>query len=265
MTTFKDKYGPWALITGASAGIGEEFARQLAEKGLNLALTARRLDRLEKLADELKEAFSVEVRCIQCDLSDIEFMPVIRNSVSNIEIGLLINNAGFGIGGSFLESDLNKELAQLNVHCRANIILTYEFGNKMVERNRGGIIFTSSVMGFFAAPYSVHYASTKAHNLFYGEGLFYELRDKGIDVQALCPGFTKTEFHTAAGLNRAGGMGVKPVVKASLDKLGKKPVVVPGLYNKLAVAGLKYLPRRVMLTIWKHIARKLKRDRVQSE
>ncbi|MCP4726691.1 MAG: SDR family oxidoreductase [bacterium] len=261
MNAFKEKYGPWALITGASAGIGEEFAKQLAEKGMNLVLTARRLDKLEQLAGELKEEYSIDVRCVKCDLSDMEFMSSIRQAVNDIEIGLLINNAGFGIGGSTLSSDLNKELAQLNVHCRANIILTHEFGNKMIERKKGGIIFTSSVMGFFAAPFSVHYAATKAHNLFYGEGLFYELKDKGIDSQALCPGMTKTEFHDAAGVNRIGGMHVTPVVKASLNKLGRKSVVVPGFGNKMSVLAIKILPRRLILSIWRIIARKIGRDK----
>ncbi len=262
MNEFQDKYGPWALITGASAGIGEEFSRQLAEKGLNLVLTARRLDRLEKLAEELKAKHLIDIRCIKCDLSDMEFMSSIRNSVEDIEIGLLINNAGFGLGGSILDGDLNRQLAQLNVHCRANIILTHEFGNKMLERNKGGLIFTSSVMGFFAAPYSLPYASTKAHNLFFGEGLYYELKSRGIDSQALCPGMTKTEFHEAAGLSRIGGMHVTPVIKASLDKLGKKPVVVPGLWNKFLVLLIKYLPRRIVLFIWKRMAQKLRRDKI---
>ena len=133
--TFVERYGPWALVTGASAGIGAEFARQLSEMGLNLVVVARRRKRLEDLASDLESKNKVQVRIVTADLSQPNFLPVILSVTNSIEVGLLVNNAGFGLAGHFLEHELEEELHLLNVNCRAPLILTHEFGRQMAQRN----------------------------------------------------------------------------------------------------------------------------------
>jgi uncharacterized protein len=243
--TFKEQYGPWAIITGASAGIGEEFARQLAHMGLNLILIARRKQRLDDLARQLEDANSVQVRAVAADLSRTDFLPLILSAASSIEVGLLVNNAGFGLAGNFLDHELEKELALLDVNCRSALILTHAFGRQMARRQRGGIIFVSSVSGYIATPFEAHYAASKAYELFLAESLGYELKKSGVDVLALCPGSTETEFHAVAGSRPVAAMPVAPVVDLAIKTLGKKPVAIPGWHNRLLVCLLKFTPRRL--------------------
>ena len=150
--TFIERYGPWALVTGASAGIGAEFARQLSEMGLNLVFVARRRKRLEDLARDLESRSKVQVRIVTADLSQPDFLQLILSVTNSLEVGLLVNNAGFGLAGHFLEHALEEELRLLDVNCRAPLILTHVFGRQMAERKRGGIIFVSSVSGYIATP-----------------------------------------------------------------------------------------------------------------
>jgi short-subunit dehydrogenase len=148
--TFKERYGPWALVTGASSGIGAEFARQLAGIGLNLILVARRKQRLEDLARQLESTNKIAVQTIAADLSRADFLPLIASAIDSIEVGLLVNNAGFGLAGEFLDHEIEKELALLDVNCRVPLVLTHVIGRQMAQRKRGGVIFVSSVSGFVA-------------------------------------------------------------------------------------------------------------------
>ena len=236
--TFRDRYGPWALVTGASAGIGTEFARQLSEMGLNLVLVARRRQRMEDLARELENRHKIQLRIVTADL-------LILSATESIDVGLLINNAGFGVASRFLEHDLEKELALLDVNCRAPVILSHVFGRQMAQRKRGGIIFVSSVSAYIATPFEASYAASKVYELFLAESLGYELKKDGVDVLALCPGSTDTEFHEIAGSSAVAAMPVQPVVELGLKKLGKKPVAIPGWHNRLLVYALKLTPRRM--------------------
>jgi short-subunit dehydrogenase len=241
--TFKDRYGPWALVTGASSGIGAEFSSQLAALGLNLILVARRKQRLDDLALRLEERNNIQVRTLRVDLSQPDFISVILAAIQSIEVGLLVNNAGFGLAGNFLAHPLERELALLDVNCRAPLLLTHEFGRKMIERGRGGIIFVSSVSGYIATPSEANYAASKAYELFLAESLWYELKKDGVDVLALCPGVTVTEFHDLAGIKPVAPMQVNPVVALALKKLGKKPSVIAGWHNRLLVSLIKFVPR----------------------
>jgi short-subunit dehydrogenase len=241
--TFTERYGPWALVTGASAGIGAEFSRQLAAMGLNLILVARRRERIEELAGRLESTCKIQVRTIMADLSQPDFLPLILSRTESIDVGLLVNNAGFGIAGKFLEHDVKNELALLDVNCRAPLILTHAFGRQMAERKRGGIIFVSSVSGYIATPYESSYAASKVYELFLAESLRYELGKEGVDVLALCPGSTDTEFHEIAGSRPVAAMAVEPVVRLALRKLGKTSVAIPGWHNRLLVYLLKFTPR----------------------
>ncbi len=242
--TFLERYGPWALVTGASAGIGAEFSRQLAAMGLNLILVARRRERIEELAGQLESTSKIQVRTIIADLSQPDFLSLILSRTESIDVGLLVNNAGFGIAGKFLEHEVEKELALLDVNCRAPLILTHAFGRQMTQRKRGGIIFVSSVSGYIATPYESSYAASKVYELFLAESLRYELGKEGVDVLALCPGSTDTEFHEIAGSRPVAAMAVEPVVRLALKKLGKTSVAIPGWHNRLLVYLLKFTPRR---------------------
>jgi uncharacterized protein len=241
--TFNDRYGPWALITGASSGIGAEFSSQLAQLGLNLILVARRKQRLDDLAQQLEEKNKIQVRTLRVDLSQPDFMTAILTVTQSLEIGLLVNNAGFGLAGNFFEHRLERELALLDVNCRAPLILTHEFGRQMIRRKRGGIIFVSSVSGYIATPIEASYAASKAYELFLAESLWYELKNDGVDVLALCPGVTVSEFHDLAGIKPVAAMPVNPVVALALKKLGKKPSVIAGWHNRLLVSLVKFVPR----------------------
>jgi len=243
--TFVERYGPWALVTGASAGIGAEFARQLSEKGLNLVLVARRRQRLEDLARDLESRNKVQVRIVTVDLSQPDFLPTILSVTNSIEIGLLVNNAGFGLAGHLIEHELEKELQLLDVNCRAPLVLTHAFGRQMAQRKRGGIIFVSSVSAYIATPFEASYAASKVYELFLAESLGYEFKKKGVDMLALCPGSTDTEFHEIAGSRPVAAMAVEPVVRLALKKLGKTSVAIPGWHNRLLVYLLKFTPRRV--------------------
>ena len=146
MSEFKQKYGPWALITGASSGIGMEFARQLAAMGINLVLVARREDKLNTLATELKSSHGIDAKVVMADLSRDDFLPTLRSATAGLEIGLLVNNAGLTTTGAIVDNKLEDELNLLHLNCRAPLILAHEYGKPMRERKRGGIIFLGSVL-----------------------------------------------------------------------------------------------------------------------
>ena len=243
---FKERYGPWALVTGASAGIGAEFAAQLAGMGLNLVLLARRKQRMEDLAQQLESRNKIQTKRIVADLAQPDFLPRVIAETQSIEIGLLVNNAGFGLAGKFLDHGLEKEVALLDVNCRAPLILTHVFGRQMAQRKRGGIIFVSSVNGYIATPFTSTYAASKVYELFLAEALGYELSKVGVDVLALCPGSTATEFHQVAGLRPVAAMPVQPVVQLALKQLGKKRVVITGWHNQFLVWLLKLTPRSIL-------------------
>ena len=180
--------------------------------------------------------------------------------VQTLEVGLLVNNAGFGLVGSFLQNDLDRELEMLDVNCRAPLILTHELGREMVTRKRGGIIFVSSTSGFISTPYLTHYAASKAYDLYLGEGLWCELIEHGIVVLSLCPGGTRTEFHELAGIKAFAPMSVQPVVSLELRKLGKLPSAIAGWHNRIMI----FLERLSARWINTNVAARVIRKRIRS-
>lgn len=248
MTAFAKKYGPWALVTGASSGIGEEFARQLASKGLDLVLVARRKDRLEVLARELEVNRNVNVRVVQADLSTPEGIETVKEDTADLEVGLLVNNAGTAAGmGAFIKSDIGLEETVVYLNNIAPLKLAHHFAARMGERSNGGILFTSSTSAFQPTPYLANYAASKAYLLSLGEALNAELKPKGVDVTVLVPGATKTEMATMfddidMSKVRMNWMEVTPVVQAALNALGKRAYVVPGSFNKI----MHFMAKRVL-------------------
>ena len=260
--SFADKYGPWALITGASAGLGEEFARQLAALGLNLVLVARRKDRLQELAVELSTKHPIVVKIISVDLSRTKFMRIVEKATKGMEIGLLVNNAGFGVHGPFLTHDLNRELEMLDLNCRAPLILTHHFAADMVLRRRGGIIFLGSTIAYQPAPYMAHYAATKVHNQFFGEALWYELKGHNVDVITVNPGTTATEFQQVSDMGLMSmSLGPYPVVKKAIKNLGKRHSVIPGFFNRISAFFSRVSPRRWVVSITGNLMRGLSNNK----
>ena len=188
------QYPNTALITGASSGIGEAFARKLSSLGFNVIIVARRIERLEKLAEEIRTKHKVEVIVIQADLSEENFLQKIIDAVGEKEIGILINNAGLGSVGEFADADAEHEIKMVKVNCVAPTILTHHFLQGMIKRKSGAIIFLGSILSFQPTPFSAAYSATKAFNSFLGDALWYELKKHNIDVLSLNPGGTDTEF-----------------------------------------------------------------------
>lgn len=232
-----------ALITGASSGIGAEFARQLALGGYNLSLVARRKDRLEDLAQDLQNRHKVAVEIIQSDLSINEDIQQLADSIQNNKpLDLLVNNAGFGLYGTFTELDTTRHIEMIQVHVLASISLTHAALPGMIDQGHGGIINVSSLAGLLPIR-NVTYGASKAYLITFSEALQREIRGTGVKVQALCPGFTFTEFHDnreLTGFKRSKipkplWSSASQVVDESLKALQHgKTICVPGIINRFA-------------------------------
>lgn len=251
LLNLKARYPGAALITGASSGIGEVFARRLAAEGVDLVLVARRRDRLEALAAELTQAHGVAAYPIGMDLARAGSGTEVKGIVEThgIEVGILVNNAGFGSLGIFTRLEPDREAAMVDLNCRAGVELTSCFAPAMVKRRNGAILFVSSLAAFQPTPFFSTYGATKSFNLFFAEGLWAELRPHGVDVLALCPGFTRSEFQEAAGLKTPQNVRwdePEDVVETGLLALGKGPSVVHGLKNKVVSHVHRFLTRRAM-------------------
>jgi short-subunit dehydrogenase len=257
---FRQKYGPWALVTGASEGIGREFARRLARAGLHVALVARRGDALERLANELRADFGIEAEVLPADLADPAALSSIAARTTHLDIGLLVAAAGFGTSGLFVESPLEDELQMIDVNCRAVACLAHLFGRRMVLRGRGGLVLLSSVVAFQGVPRAANYSATKAYVQSLAEGLFAELRPLGIDVIASAPGPIHSGFAKRAGMTLGLAETPEAVAQATLDCLGRRSLTRPGRLAKLLGWSLALLPRsgrvRVMSLVMAGMARR---------
>lgn len=248
MNEFRKKYGSWALVTGASSGIGEEFSKQLAARGMNLILVARRQERLEQLANELGQQYGVQCKVIAGDLEMAEFLTELDTATAPLEVGLLVNNAGFAQTGYFLARPVEEHLSLLHVNCRAPLMLAHTYGDRMAKRGRGGIINVASAVAFLPMPHWGNYAASKAYLLSFSEALGFELQERGVDVLALCPGATRTEFANVAG-TRDAGMEAIDVVACALKSLGRRPLVIAGFGNRLIVLLTRLFSRRWLTKI----------------
>jgi len=247
----------YALITGASAGIGKEFAVQLAQQGWGLVLTARRQDTLEQISSELSKEYNVDVHVIAGDLGDPQEPQRIYDYCQQhkLEVGMLINNAGFGIPGDFDNSDWNTHSNMLQVMLTAVVHLTHLFYADMKAAQYGRIIQVASLAGF-APPTAGHtlYAATKSFLIKFSQSLRLEAEEHGVHVTALCPGFTYTEFHDVNGtremvsnLPKGMWMSAEDVVKQGLDAVEKnQEVKITGRKNNLIAYVSKALPDRWM-------------------
>jgi uncharacterized protein len=238
---------PVALVTGASSGIGEVFARKLSAMGYGLVLVARRKQRLEKLAAELPDA-----EVLPADLTiDSDLRAVEARIAATPDLAFLVNNAGFGVHGAFSDSDVEAEDRMHRLHIIATERLTHAALKGMTARAVGNIINVSSVAGFFATPFNVSYCATKAWINSFTEGIYLELKSmhSPVRIQALCPGFTYTEFHDVLGMDRSRipsflWMSAESVIEASLRGLVQNRLfVIPGRHYRLFVAISRWFPR----------------------
>ena len=240
------QYGPWALVTGATRGIGAEFARQLAERGFNIVLLATNDRLLRKRADELELAYGIKTRTIRLDLARDDIIKAMSPVTENLDIGLLVNNAGISTVGTFMAQTPDYLVRQLHVNARAGLMLAHHFGIKMVQRKRGGIIFVSSGSAQYGTPYSANYAGTKAYELVLAESLWYELKPYGVDVLGFMCGATNTDGWDENEpkpdpLVPVGEVG--PAVAKALRSLGRGPSAANGTLNRLGYAVMGMVSR----------------------
>lgn len=238
-----------SLITGASAGLGAEFARQLADKGGRLVLVARRMDRLDALAAELGNA-----RAVELDLSAPRAAEQLMANVAEHgeTVNLLVNNAGFGLSGRFAELDGRRQREMIDLNCGALAELAHAVLPGMIERKAGGILNVASTAAFQPGPGMAVYFATKAFVLSFSEALHDEVKRHGVHVSCLCPGPTRTEFRSVSGFDPKGRLAKLSVDAASVVRAGlkgldrNKAVVVPGLSNKMIAQTHRLFPRAVM-------------------
>lgn len=234
-----------ALVTGASSGLGAEFARQLSARGRHVTLLARREDRLRALAEELGEA-----DVVPCDLTDADAVATLPGRIGR-PVDYLVSNAGFGTGYAFVGSDLAEELRQVRLLCEATVHLCGLFLPPMLDRGSGTILVVASTAGMQPLPFSAGYSAAKAHALTFAEALHEEVRRSGVTVTALCPGPVRTEFfekadHPVERLPRPLWVDAPAVVRAGIDGAASgKRVVVPGALIRAGVTSGRYVPRWV--------------------
>lgn len=247
MSNFKTKYGPWALITGASSGIGRAISEQVAQQGINIVAVARNQDNLDSLKEGLEDQYDITVKTISADLSQPEANHSINKQTADLDIGLLIANAGIENNGAFIDNTIEAEQKMLSLNTNSPMLLSHHFGKRFSARGRGGILLTSSLFGYQGVPFVSNYAATKAYILSLGEALNVELKPLGIDVTVLSPGLTDTAMpqNMAIDFSKMPITSHQPdvVARIGLKALGKKATVVPGFINKIYAWENRLMPR----------------------
>lgn len=256
-------FGPWAIVTGASSGIGEEFARQLAASGLNLALVARRRAALESLGSELARTFGVRYRSVELDLTDDDFIGRLADATRDLDIGLVISNAGSSTTGDFLTVDQRVWEHDLRLNTRAHLDLAHHFGQHLAQRKRGGLLLVSSTAALQGIPFSAEYSAAKAYVRTLGEALHVEFQRAGVHVTVLLPGATDTPLLAASGFDPK-RLPVKPMsaqqcVAEGLAALSANHAThIAGRLNRILAAAM---PRPLAIRMYGSLTRQLMRKR----
>lgn len=247
MKNFKQNYGPWAVVTGATTGIGRAISEQLAQQGINLVTVARNPDRLDELKQEFEERFGVQVQSLSLDLSNQAASNRLAEQTAGLDVGLLVANAGIENNGSFLEIDASDESRLLALNVASPMLLSQLFAKRFAKRGNGGILLVSSLFGYQGVPFVANYSASKAYILSLGEALNVELKPLGIDVTVLSPGMTRTPMTDNMPVD-FGKMPISQhapefVARVGLKALGRKASVVPGLLNKIYAWENRLIPR----------------------
>jgi len=248
---FRKRYGPWALIAGASEGIGAAFARALAARGIHLVLVARRESPLRALEQELEAGAAVQLRCVPLDLSQPDAAVRLEQELADLDLGLVVYNAALAPLGPFLESPLDAQLAAIDVNVRGPLALAHRFGRRLAARGRGGIVLLSSLTAFQGSPFVATYGATKSFLLALAEGLWFELAPRGVDVLAVCAGATRTPSYLRRSPRKAPGeLEPDQVAREALARLGRGPSMIPGRFNRFASQLMRRaLPRRTAVRL----------------
>jgi uncharacterized protein len=246
---FRQNYGPWALVAGASEGLGAAYAEALAARGLNLLLVARRAALLQALAGRLSDHYAVQVRTLALDLAHPDTTGRIAGETEDLEVGLLVYNAAFSAVGLFLERTLDDHLREIDTNVRAPLGLVDIFGSRMLRAGHGGIILMASLSAFQGSAYITTYSATKAFNIVLAEGLWEEWRRLGVDVLACIAGAIRTPNYLASSPHTTGRFSdatIQPeaVVASALSALGHQPTVIPGTVNRLSSFVMRHLISR---------------------
>lgn len=242
---FRARYGPWALVAGASEGFGAAWARALAERGCDLVLVARREPQLAALAREIAEAHGVATRAIVADLAARDVAARLADASAGLEIGLVVCNAAQPSPGWFAEASADELARALDVNCRAPLLLAHRFGPPMLARGRGGLVLMTSLSAVAGASYVAAYAACKAFDWLLAEGLHCEWRPRGVDVLAAVAGLTDTSHARATGVRVDVMPAMQPedAVREFLGALGQSPSHVAGAANRAALSALESLRR----------------------
>jgi uncharacterized protein len=240
-TKLLKKYGSWAIVTGASNGLGKEFAIQLAKIGFNVVLVARRKNLLIELSNELENSYGIKSLPINLDLGHTDAANMLDEMTSNLDIGLIVSNAGFGTSGKLIESEIDVEKNLVDLNCRSLMELSYIFGEKFTKKKRGGIILISSLLGFVGAAGSANYAASKAFVQSFGEGFHSEMKPHNVDVLTVAPGPIHTGFAERANMNFILALKPEDVAKVSINALGQKITLLPGFLTKFLYYSLQPL------------------------
>lgn len=246
---WRDRYGPWAVVTGASDGIGLEIARDLAARGLKLVLVARRAAVLEQIADVFERANSVETRVIAADLGKPDDVERVLRECQDLDVGLLVASAGFGTSGNFLATDTRDEVDMVDVNCRAVLAMSKHFCARFAARKQGGLILFGSIVGYQGVGNAANYAATKAYVQTLAEGLAVDLAPSGIDVLSCAPGPVQTGFAVRSNLSSARSADPRAVARETVAALGRITTVKPGIMSKILINSLAFLPRRARTKI----------------
>lgn len=260
MNDFRRRYGPWAVVTGANAGIGKAIAHELAARELNLVAVARRQNLLKALKDELEGRYRVEVHALALDLTEPGAVERIAHAAEGKEIGLVVPAAGMAIAGEFTATapERNAAMAQLNMVVPMQLV--QRFAGGMAERGRGGVLLVSSLFAYQGIPCVANYAATKAYLLTLGEALHVELGRRGVDVSVLSPGLTDTDMPAGLPLDfsRLPMLRQSPqeVARTGVRALGRKPTVVSGWTNKFYAWQNRLLPRSLPVSLFGFLIRR---------
>lgn len=249
----KQSYGDWALITGASSGIGMALSELIASCKVNLILCSRDKDKLYTLANSLIKNNAIEVKVIALDLSESENIDLLIQQIQDTTIGLFVASAGFGTSGKFLRSSIHEEINMLRLNCEAVLRLTHYFTQQMVARKKGGIILLSSIVAFQGVPNAAHYAATKAYVQSLAEAIQVEVKNTGVDILTAIPGPVASGFGQRANMKMNVALSPTEVALPILKALGKSSSVLPGILSKILVTSLRTAPRWTRIQIMKTI------------
>jgi short-subunit dehydrogenase len=265
MSELQEKYGSWALVAGASEGLGAAYAHYLAQQHINLVLVARRAEPLDILAKELRDQFSIQVQCICCDLADPFATQKIQEELKGVEINILIYNAALSYIGPFENNSITHHQKITVANMGTPMQMAQVFGTEMLKKGKGAIVLMASLAGFQGSGFLAAYAASKAFNRVLAESLWYEWKDRGVDVMACCAGATSTPNFIETKPEKTSAFAPKvqtpeTVVNECFKKLGKQPSIITGSGNRMASFFMqKLMPRKMAINIMGDTTRKMYR------